>query len=91
VKPPQCSCPRARAIAVLLCVGFLAGCQSGPTLHQDIQQGNTVRALSKIEAGKDIDKPDEIGFTPLIYAAKRSNVQAAQGLVSKVVKFRRCS
>lgn len=69
-------------------VVIFTGCQTYPrrqtdSLQQSIRAGNTAEALQLIQEGKDIDKPDQSGLTPLCIAVERGDAAVVRALIAK--------
>lgn len=48
-----------------------------------VRENRTARAVELLEKGADVNGPDELGFTPLMYAAQSGNIQLMEVLLKK--------
>ncbi len=78
----KCGSVFFRTALTLLTVWLVIGCESY-SLHKSIQNGDASSALRMIQSEGNVDVPDSLGNTPLLYAVRSGNQQVVEALLQK--------
>ena len=71
-----------RRAVLLLLVVLTTACVS-PSYNEYVYEGNMAGVRELYQQGHDVDSSGSLGWTPLVTAAERNNVEAAKFLIDK--------